>query len=124
VAHDGQELALGAGGGQGLGAGVAEGGRLFGQFTVLVALARIDGLKQRRGGADPQVEAVPRDDEAAKQGRRAALDLVDAIATDREPETGMYAGRTIVEMTAAIYASALSGERITWPLVARANPLA
>ena len=35
-------------------------------------------------------------------GRRAALDLVDAIATDREPETGMYAGRTIVEMTAAI----------------------
>ena len=57
-------------------------------------------------------------------GRRAALDLVDAIATDREPETGMYAGRTIVEMTAAIYASALSGERITWPLAERANPLA
>ena len=57
-------------------------------------------------------------------GRRAALDLVDAIATDREPETGMYAGRTVVEMTAAIYASALSGERITWPLVHRASPLA
>lgn len=60
----------------------------------------------------------------AAWGRRAALDLVDAILTDREPETGMYTGRTVVEMTAAIYASALSGDRISWPLVARANPLA
>jgi predicted dehydrogenase len=57
-------------------------------------------------------------------GRRAALDLVDAIATDREPETGMYAGRTVVEMTTAVYASALGGERITWPLVNRTHPLA
>ncbi|MFM1903771.1 MAG: hypothetical protein RLZZ440_1671 [Planctomycetota bacterium] len=56
-------------------------------------------------------------------GRRAAVDLVDAILTDREPETGMYAGRTVVEMTAAVYASALTGERITWPLVNRSNPL-
>ena len=57
-------------------------------------------------------------------GRRAALDLIDAILNDREPETGMYAGRTVVEMTAAIYASALGGNRITWPLVERVNPLA
>jgi hypothetical protein len=49
--------------------------------------------------------------------------LLDAIANDREPETGMYAGRTVVEMTAAAYASALSGDRITWPLVNRGNPL-
>ncbi len=60
----------------------------------------------------------------ASWGRRAALDLLDAIAEDREPETGMYAGRTTVEMTAAIYASALSGRRIEWPLIERTNPLA
>ena len=51
-------------------------------------------------------------------------DLLDAIVSDREPETGMYAGRTGVEMTTAVYASALSGDRITWPLVNRGNPLA
>ena len=56
-------------------------------------------------------------------GRRAAVDLIDAIATGREPETGMYGARTVVEMTAAVYASALSGDRVTWPLANRANPL-
>lgn len=52
MAHDGQELALGAGGGDGLGAGVAEDGGLFGQLLVLFALARVDRLEQGRGGAD------------------------------------------------------------------------
>ena len=36
-------------------------------------------------------------------GRRAAADLVDAIDEDREPETGIYAGRTVLEMTTAVY---------------------
>jgi len=67
---------------------------------------------------------VDRAAERAGWGRRAALDLLDAIAEDREPETGMYAGLTTVEMTAAIYASALSGRRIEWPLEFTANPLA
>ena len=62
--------------------------------------------------------------ERAAWGRRAALDLLDAITEDREPETGMYAGRTTVEMTAAIFASAISGRRIDWPLGERTNPLA
>ncbi|MFM1996064.1 MAG: hypothetical protein RLZZ111_451, partial [Planctomycetota bacterium] len=55
---------------------------------------------------------------------RAALDLLDAIDQDREPETGMYAGRTTVEMTAAIYAAAVTGRRVRWPIVERGNPLA
>ena len=59
---------------------------------------------------------VDRAAERAAWGRRAAADLVDAILEDREPETGMYAGRRTVEMTAAIYAAALSGRRIEWPL--------
>jgi predicted dehydrogenase len=59
---------------------------------------------------------VDRAAERAAWGRRAAADLVDAILEDREPEAGMYAGRRTVEMTAAIYAAALSGRRIEWPL--------
>lgn len=73
----------------------------------------------------PPPEAdVDRAAERAAWGRRAALDLLDAIAQDREPETGMYAGRTTVEMTAAIYAAAIAGQRVTWPIVERGSPLA
>ena len=67
---------------------------------------------------------VDRAAERAGWGRRAAADLVAAIAEDREPETGMFAGRTTVEMVAAIYAASVSGRRVTWPLDFTANPLA
>jgi predicted dehydrogenase len=69
------------------------------------------------------VSDVDRAAERAGWGRRAADDLVDAIAEDREPETGMYAGRTVLEMTTAVYASALAGARVTWPMKAAGNPL-
>jgi predicted dehydrogenase len=65
---------------------------------------------------------VDRSAQRASWGRRAVTDLLDAMQNDREPETGMYAGRTVVEMNAAIFASALSGQRITWPLAQRVNP--
>lgn len=61
---------------------------------------------------DPPSADVDRAAERTAWGRRAALDLVDAIAEDREPETGMYAGRTTVQMIAAVYESALSGTRV------------
>ncbi len=66
---------------------------------------------------------VDRAAERASWGRQGVLDLIDAIVTDREPETGMYAARTVVEMIAATFASAVDGGRVTWPLAARANPL-
>lgn len=66
-------------------------------------------------GFEPPAGEVDRAAERAAWGRRAALDLVDAIAEDREPETGMYAGRTTIEMTKAIYDAALTGKRVTWP---------
>lgn len=69
------------------------------------------------------VSDVDRAAERGHWGRRAAADLVDAIVEDREPETGMYAGRTVLEMTTAVYASALSGARVTWPMAAGGNPL-
>lgn len=76
------------------------------------------------GVAEAPAAEADRALERAGWGRRAAVDLVDAILDEREPETGMYAGRTVVEMTMAAYAAALSGERVTWPLVDRGNPLA
>jgi predicted dehydrogenase len=78
-------------------------------------------------GPEGLMESAPTDvDRAAERaswGRRAVADLLDAVENDREPETGMYAGRTIVEMNTAIFASALTGQRITWPLLKRTNPL-
>jgi hypothetical protein len=35
----------------------------------------------------------------------------------------MYAGRTVLEMTTAVYTSALSGTRINWPVRIGGNPL-
>ena len=70
------------------------------------------GMEVAAGDPDRQTQRV-------HWAHLATTDLIDAISADREPETGMYAGRTVVEMTAAIYESALSGTRIEWPL----NPL-
>lgn len=66
--------------------------------------------------ADP--EALPKKTDAERAAerrewaRRAAGDLVDAIEEGREPETGMYASRSTVLMTEAVFASALSGRRV------------
>jgi len=78
-----------------------------------------DGLDTPLPEAD-----VDRAAERAGWGRRAAVDLIDAMAEDRQPETGMYAGRTVLEMTTAIYRSALDGTRVSWPLAASGSPLA
>jgi predicted dehydrogenase len=77
------------------------------------------------GVESPPANAVEADRaaERAGWGRRAAADLIDAVVEDREPETGMYAGRTVLEMTTAVYASALSGSRVIWPVAAGGNPL-
>lgn len=61
---------------------------------------------------------VDRAAERAAWGRLAVADLLDAIAEDREPETGMHAGRTTAEMVAAVFASGLAGRRVAWPLPA------
>ena len=71
----------------------------------------------------PPASDVDRAAERAGWGRRAVADLVDAIAEDRQPETGMYAGRTVLEMTAAIYRSAVDGGRVSWPMKSAGSPL-
>ena len=65
---------------------------------------------------DLSEEGVDRGAERASWGQRAVTDLLDAIETDREPETGVFAGLTLTEMNAAIYAASLTGCRVEWPL--------
>jgi hypothetical protein len=61
-------------------------------------------------------QGVDRSAKRASWGRLAVTDLIDAIQTDREPETGMFTGLTLTEMNEAIYASSLTGQRLHWPL--------
>ena len=61
-------------------------------------------------------QGVDRSAERASWGRLAVTDLIDAIQTDREPETGMFTGLTLTEMNEAVYASSLTGKRLHWPL--------
>jgi predicted dehydrogenase len=71
-----------------------------------------DGTVAEDAAAAAELAGVDRAAERAGWGRRAVLDLLDAISQDREPETGMYASRRIVAMTEAVFRSALSGRRI------------
>ncbi len=73
---------------------------------------------------DLSEQGVDRSAERASWGRLAVADLIDAIESDREPETGMFAGLALTEMNAAIYASSLTGRRIEWPLDRAAMPAA
>jgi predicted dehydrogenase len=65
---------------------------------------------------DLSEEGVDRGAERASWGQRAVADLLDAIESDREPETGMFAGLALTEMNAAIYAASLTACRVEWPL--------
>ena len=69
-------------------------------------------------GLSPELtdRGINRSEVRASWGRLAVADLVDAIQSDREPETGMFTGLTLTEMNEAIYASSLTGKRLHWPL--------
>ena len=72
-----------------------------------------DGSLIADPAALPKKTDAERTAERREWGRRAAADLVEAIVEDREPETGMYASRSTVLMTEAVFASALSGHRVS-----------
>lgn len=55
---------------------------------------------------------------------RAVVDLLDAIAQDRQPECNMYEGRTTVELITAVFAAHFAGKTVNFPLETRASPLA
>jgi predicted dehydrogenase len=50
-------------------------------------------------------------------------DWLEAIARDREPECSGHNGAFAVEMVMAVYQAALSGRRVSFPLVERGHPL-
>jgi predicted dehydrogenase len=51
-------------------------------------------------------------------------DLIDAIDQERQPLCGMYDGRAVIEMIAAVFESQRVGGPVALPLVRRDNPLA
>ena len=54
-----------------------------------------------------------------------ARDLMAAITENRQPLCNMQEGRTIMEMVAAVFESQRqNGQRVTFPLQMRDNPLA
>lgn len=56
--------------------------------------------------------------------RLAAKDLIAAVREKREPLCNAVEGRTTVEMICAVFEShRLNGQRVTWPLQTRENPL-
>ncbi|HWB00402.1 MAG TPA: Gfo/Idh/MocA family oxidoreductase [Pirellulales bacterium] len=51
-------------------------------------------------------------------------DLIAAVREDRQPLCNMYEGRTVIEMISAVFESQrLGGQRVTFPLATRENPL-
>ena len=55
--------------------------------------------------------------------RLIALDLIDAIESDRQPLGGMYDGRAALEMILAVYESHRLGRAVEIPLKNRKHPL-
>jgi len=53
----------------------------------------------------------------------AVCDLLDAVATDRQPEANIYEGLLTVEMVAAVFESQRQGRQVPIPLANRENPL-
>jgi predicted dehydrogenase len=53
----------------------------------------------------------------------AAWDLIQSIQEDRLPESNQYNARLAQEMIYGIYASHLSGQKVTYPLISRIHPL-
>lgn len=56
--------------------------------------------------------------------RNAAIDLMAAIAEDRQPLSSAATARTTLEMIHGIYAAHLAGRRLALPLADRTHPLA
>ncbi len=79
-----------------------------------------DQLRRRRqAGSNPELTRQVMEHVVA------ARDLIAAIAENRQPLCNMNDGRTVMEMIAAVFESQRqNGERVTFPLQTRENPLA
>ncbi len=84
VTHDGQELALVAGRGEGLCPGVGQDAGLFRQFEILLPLQFVDRLQQGAGRTDAVIATLAGDDEAPHQCGRAAFqqDITEGVDSD------------------------------------------
>ena len=71
-----------------------------------------------------QPEPIANIKEQVSSHELAVRDLLAAIREDRAPLCSAADGRTVVEMIMAVFEShRLNGQRVTWPLAPRQNPL-
>lgn len=61
--------------------------------------------------------------EYSHRNQLAIVDLLQAIAQQRDPLCNMYEARQVVEMTAAVFESQRIGRPVPFPLATRQNPL-
>lgn len=66
---------------------------------------------------------IPNEKRFLTNNRFAAWDLIQSIEEDRQPISNVYNARLVVEMICGIYASALQGRVIPFPLEDRRHPL-
>ena len=78
----------------------------------------------RRLAADPGVSLSAEERGFGPGNRRVVDDWLAAIRDDREPACSGEAATRSLEMVMAVYQSALSGARATFPLAKREHPLA
>jgi len=71
----------------------------------------------------PEWDTIPVQERLVYTNRMLALDLIAAIEEDRQPVSSGEHGRMALEMILGVYASAMSGGRISLPLADREHPL-
>jgi len=79
----------------------------------------------RKPGVDWQLVAAPKDVKtgAAENVKLLIADLLRAIETDMQSVASFYEARGVLEMLLAVYASQLSGGRVSFPPKEREHPL-
>jgi predicted dehydrogenase len=84
--------------------------------------APADGYSWERVEA-PGWDTIPVEERLVYTNRLLAQDLIASIEQDRQPVSSAEDGRMALEMILGVYASALSGAKVSLPLAERGHPL-
>ena len=71
----------------------------------------------------PEWDTIPVNERLLYTNRLLAQDLIASIEQDRQPASSAEDGRMALEMILGVYASALSGTKVSLPLDDREHPL-
>ena len=80
-------------------------------------------IQADREGLKVNGEAIDVPQSALGASEACVQHLVDCIAEDKAPETGIYNGLAVAELTTAAYQSAQTGEFVNLPLEDETHPM-